>query len=127
MKCFTELEVWQKAHRLFLDVTADAGKIPPTAAAKVILNQILRSIGSVSANIAEGFNAASTREYVHYLDIARRSTAETENWLYKIRDLRYLEPTVCEEHLVSCADINKMICGLRKSLKTRLYGNTTSP
>jgi four helix bundle protein len=120
MKCFTELDVWQKAHRMFLDVTADIEKIPPTNASKIITNQILRSLGSVSANIAEGFNASSSKEYVHYLDIARRSTAETENWLYKIRDLRHLELSICENHLSTCTDINKMICGLRKILKSRM-------
>ena len=120
MKSFTELEVWQKAHILFLDLTADIEKYPLTRAAKIISDQILRSSGSVSANISEGFNAASTKEYVHYLDIARRSTAETENWLYKIRDLNYVDRFISETRIGTCTDISKMICGLRKSLKSKL-------
>jgi four helix bundle protein len=123
LKSFTELEVWQKAHRLFLDITVDVEKYPSTRAAKVISDQILRSSGSISANISEGFNAASTKEYVHYLDIARRSTAETENWLYKIRDLNYLDHLVSETRINNCTDISKMICGLRKSLKSKIQQN----
>ncbi len=123
MKSFTELEVWQKAHRLFLDITVDVEKYPSTRVAKIISDQILRSSGSVSANISEGFNAASTKEYIHYLDIARRSTAESENWFYKIRDLRYLDSAISEIRIGTCTDISKMICGLKKSLKSKMQQN----
>jgi len=120
VKSFIELDVWQKAHHLFLDTSGDITKFPQTRAAKVITDQVLRSIGSISANISEGFNAASTKEYIHYLDIARRSTAESENWFYKIRDLRYLDSAISEIRIGTCIDINKMLCGLRKSLKNKM-------
>jgi len=79
VKHFTDLKVWQKAHQLFLDSLKDIDYLPRTEAGRVLENELLRSIGSISANIAEGFNARSTKEYVHYLDIARRTASESEN------------------------------------------------
>ena len=81
---FIDLEVWQKAHQLFLDAVKDSDKFPKTDAARIITNQLLRSTGSISANIAEGYNAQSTKEYLHYLDVSIRTCAESENWIYKL-------------------------------------------
>jgi four helix bundle protein len=57
---------------------------------KIIIDQIIRSIGSISSNIAEGFNSRTTKQYLSFLDIARRSAAESENWFYKLRDIGQL-------------------------------------
>jgi len=55
MKDFRDLIVWQKAMGLFEDVVKDAEKFPNTEVARIISNQVLRSVSSVSANIAEGY------------------------------------------------------------------------
>jgi len=51
MKDFRELIVWQKARDLFERVVRDVEKFSNTRAARVIGNQVLRSVGSISANI----------------------------------------------------------------------------
>jgi len=68
---FRELIVWQKAHQLFLDIVRDIESYPITQTSRIIIDQLLRSCGSISANIAEGFGRRKGREYVHYLIIAR--------------------------------------------------------
>lgn len=88
---FTDLKVWQKAHKVFLDFTDDVKELPNSIVNREIIRQLIRSIGSISANISEGFNSQSTKEYLRFLDIARRSTAESENWFYKLRDLKTLD------------------------------------
>ena len=54
------------------------------------MDQIVRSCGSVGANIAEGFNR-SKKKYLNSLDIALGEADETENWLYKIRDAGFVD------------------------------------
>jgi four helix bundle protein len=83
---FTDLEVWKKAHYLFLAFMQDIQNIPDSIAMREVIKQVVRSIGSIGANIAEGFNSRTTKEYIRYLDIAKRTTAESENWFYKLRD-----------------------------------------
>jgi len=87
---FRELIVWQKSHKLFLEIIKDVETFPKTQSAKVVINQIIRSCGSISANIAEGFGRRQGKEYVHYLIVARGSTTETLNWLIKCVDIGWI-------------------------------------
>ncbi len=120
VKHFTDLKVWQKAHQLFLDLLQDIEHFPRTAAGRVLEDELLRSVGSISANIAEGFNARSGKEYIHYLDIARRTTAESENWYYKVRDAGFLEVGVVETRVSQCVEISKMLQSMINKLDKRV-------
>lgn len=124
VKHFTDLEVWHKAHTLFLELLVDLRELPKNETSKIIINQIVRSVGSISSNIAEGFNSKSTKQYLNYLDIAKRTTAESENWYYKIRDAGLLENSVAEKRIFQCIEISKMLQGLINSL---LKHSRTSP
>ena len=116
---FTDLKVWQAAHRLFIDIAADVDAFPKTAAARAISDQILRSTGSVGANIAEGFNAPTKKEYLRYLDIARRSTNETEHWLHSAAALGFIAREAAGQRLATCEEVRRMLHGLRNSLKAK--------
>jgi len=115
---FAQLQVWQKAHRLFLQLANDLERLPSNRATWVIADQLLRSVGAISANIAEGFNAPTTKEYLRYLDTAKRSAHESENWLYKLRDLGLINGAI-PERLSLCDEIVRMLDGLSRSLSTK--------
>ena len=116
IKHFTDLLVWQKAHRLFVDVLGDMAQLPRSTVSRVLTDQIVRSIGSISANISEGFLARSTKEYIHYLDIARRTTGESENWFYKLRDARLIDTKTAELRIQTCVEVSKMLQRMIKAL-----------
>jgi len=113
---FTDFLVWQKAHNLFLGMIEDVDKFPRKRGADVVADQILRCIGSISANIAEGFNR-STKKFLSALDIALGETNEAENWLYKIRDARILDTQSCNLRIEQTKEIGRMLNGLKRSLK----------
>ena len=118
---FSELLVWQKAHRLFLELAHTLPETPQNRAVRISTEQLLRSTSAVSALIAEGFNAPTTKEYVYYLDRAKRSGHESENWLYKLyklRELNVLNGSV-PRHLDSCAEIVRMLEGLSRRLSAK--------
>ncbi|GBE34651.1 hypothetical protein BMS3Bbin06_01180 [bacterium BMS3Bbin06] len=119
LKHFNDLIVWQRSHRLFLDVVKDIENFHQNAVLREIIRQIVRSVGSISSNIAEGFNAMTTRQYISFLDISRRSSAESENWFYKLRDLGYLKKDIAEIRINECLEINKMLYGLMRSLREK--------
>jgi four helix bundle protein len=83
VQAFKDLIVWQKAHDLFLRVAAIVESFPNKRGAWVVIDQILRSCGSISANISEGFGRKTRADYEHFLIIARGSRTETQNWLVK--------------------------------------------
>ncbi len=113
---FTDLMVWQKSHRLFLDLFNDVELFPQKRGAMILTDQVLRSCGSISANLAEGFNR-STRKYLNCLDIALGETNETENWLYKVRDTGLLDRTVADVRIKQGQEIGRMLNGLIRSLE----------
>jgi four helix bundle protein len=116
IKHFTDLEVWRRSHQLFLDLLKDVAVFPKGAVTEIIINQMVRSVSSISSNIAEGFNARSTKQYLNYLDISKRSTGESENWYYKVRDAGFLERNIAEKRIAECIEISKMLQGLMNSL-----------
>ncbi len=65
LRHFTDLKVWKDAHDLYLLTLKDVENFPNTRGAYTLSDQLLRAIGSISANIAEGFNRRSTRHYIH--------------------------------------------------------------
>jgi four helix bundle protein len=113
---FTGLEVWRKSHELFLRVLLLAEGFPSTKAAKVVADQVIRCTGSIGANISEGFNR-SKKQFLNYLEIAKGSCYETENWIYKVRDAEYVERQKANALLKDVIVINKMIHSLIKRLR----------
>lgn len=94
---FTDLEVWRKSHTLFLVVMKCVEGFPRQKSADVIAHQILRSCGSIGANIAEGFNRTK-KQFLNYLEIAKGSCYETENWMYKACDGGFLQKDKCKRY-----------------------------
>ena len=118
IKHFTDLEVWQKAHQLFLDLCNDVNMFPSKRSAMVIADQILRSSGSISANIAEGFNRSKAK-FLNSLDIALGETNETENWLYKLRDSKFLTAETAALQIEQTKEIGRMLNGLIRKIEAR--------
>jgi four helix bundle protein len=112
---FTDLEVWRKSHELFLRLLLDLEPLPNTRAAVVLTDQVVRALGSVGANIAEGFNRSKAK-YLNCLDIALGEANETENWLYKLRDSRLLLRDTANAHVSETIQIEKMLSALHRSI-----------
>jgi four helix bundle protein len=115
---FTDLDVWRKSHELFLRLLFDLGTLPNTRAASILTDQAVRSLGSVGANIAEGFNRSKAK-YLNCLDIALGEANETENWLYKLRDSKLLARESANSHVAETIQIEKMLAALRRSISRR--------
>lgn len=113
---FTDFLVWQKAHRLFLDLFFDVDRMPSRRGVDILSGQILRSSGSISANIAEGFNR-STKKFLNSLDIALGETNETENWVYKLRDTKLMDANTAATRLEQCQEVGRMLNGPIRSLE----------
>ena len=116
VKHFTDLEVWRRSHQLFLDLLDDLDPLPQKRSVAILTDQILRSVASIGANIAEGFNR-SKKKYLNSLDIAVGEAAELENWLYKLRDARFGEGDVANTRIRESIEIQRMLHGLMRSIR----------
>ncbi len=116
---FTDLDVWRKGHRLLVELCSDLRSAHSEPGLRAIGPQLLRSAGSIGANIAEGFNR-SQKKFVNSLDIALGEANETENWLYKLRDTDLLDGEVATSRLRAIIEVQRMLT----SLKRRISENT---
>ena len=112
---FTDLEVWRRSHDLFLHILVDLESLPQTRPAWILTDQSIRSIGSIGANIVEGFNRSKPK-YLNSLDIALGEANETENWHYKLRDSKFMTRERANVHVAESIEIQKMLSGLYKSI-----------
>ncbi|UCD06188.1 MAG: four helix bundle protein [candidate division WOR-3 bacterium] len=119
IKHFTDLRVWQKSHDLFVSIYGAVDKLPRTTTAGIIFEQLLRSSGSISASIAEGFYSRGRRKYIRYLETAHCGAAETENWLIKLTDCHCMEREIVEPWIETCVGIGKMLNALMRKLEER--------
>jgi len=86
---FEDLKVWQAARELVqavYDVTSTAAFNKDHA----FRNQLRRAVISRMANIAEGFERGSKRDFVRFLYMARGSAGEIRSHLYVARDVDYI-------------------------------------
>ena len=111
------LIVWQKALTLASEIHT-ISKAFPRAELYGLTAQLRRAAVSIPSNIAEGAARHSTREFIHFLYIARGSLAEVETQLYLAQSAGYLEDLRPMEESMDHVGrlINALIRGLRRRL-----------
>ena len=117
IRSFTDLDVWKKADDLFFEVVQDIENFPATKVAYIITDQLVRSVGSVSANIAEGFGRRGRNEFSYCLGIARGEGNEALNWYFKVLRLKYISEDIFLKRQDSLVQIQKMLSGLISKIK----------
>ncbi|UIE38766.1 four helix bundle protein [Leptodesmis sichuanensis] len=84
-----------------------------------LVDQICRAAASVPTNIAEGKGRGSTKEYIHFLIMARGSTEETKYLLLLARDLHYLQNAKYLELTSEYSQVSRILNGLISALKQK--------
>ena len=87
-KSFEDLVVWQKAHRLVIEMYHFSENFPRKETYG-LTSQLRRAVVSVPANIAEGFKKRSHPEKIKFMNIAQGSLEECRYYLILSRDLEY--------------------------------------
>lgn len=111
VKNYKELRIWQQAMELTKH-TYILMREMPREELYGLTNQIKRAAVSVPSNIAEG-QARGTKEFIHFLTIAKGSLAELETQLMLLRELEMMRQeqiTPLTESIESLArQINSLI------------------
>lgn len=111
---FTDYTVWQKAHRLTLEVYKTTLRFPAEERYG-LSTQLRRSASSICSNIAEGYTK-SRKDFIRFLSIARGSLEETKYHLILSKDLNYLDEKTFEMIFTMSDEIGKMLYSLVKRL-----------
>src|SRR5436853_5603866 len=96
IKRFEGIIAWQKAKELVREIYKICcdGRFSRDFGLK---DQICRAAVSSMSNVAEGFGRKSSKDFAHFLDVARGSTLEVQSLLFVARDLKYIESAEFEK------------------------------
>ena len=112
-KSFQDLQVWQKAHQLVLDVYRMSRGFP-SSEIYGLTSQLRRAAVSIPANIAEGFRKRGKADKARFLNIAQGSLEEVRYYLILSKDLSYADVT---EQLTLAEEISKMLDAYCKAIQ----------
>ncbi|MCE7061727.1 four helix bundle protein [Dyadobacter sp. CY343] len=116
MQNYQDLKVWQKAHRLVLDIYKITDGFPKTETFGLV-SQIRRSGVSVAANLAEGCGKIKTPDIANYFQISLGSLHETEYYILLSKDLEYITSQTFDERNNDLKEIKAMLISLIKTVR----------
>jgi len=117
IKNFYDLEAWQKAHKLVIEIYK-VTKDFPREEQFGLTSQLKRAAASITANIAEGFERYHFNDKIRFYYQARGSAAEVQNFLILAKDLRLIRDSECAKLEELINEIRRLINGMIKSIKS---------
>lgn len=108
IKTFRDLQVWQKAHALVLEVYKIT-KSFPSHEMYGLISQLRRAVLSVASNIVEGFKRHSIHDSIHFYYMADASLEEVKYQLLVARDLGYINQKGYEAVIKLAEEASKML------------------
>ena len=118
MRNYEDLQVWQKAHILTLEIYKTT-RCFPVDERFGLTSQIRRSCSSIGANLAEGCGRRSDNELARFVQIAMGSGAELSYHLRLSRDLGLLSKQSFDSLRSDLSEVMRMLSSLSQRLKPR--------
>jgi len=115
---FTDLIVWQKAHKFVLEIYKLTDCFPKEEKYSLV-DQLRRAAVSITSNISEGFYRRTSIDKSHFYYISLGSLAEIQNQLILARDLSYIKNDSFQDIGKKSVEIHKLINGVIKSSSTK--------
>ena len=112
---YRDLTVWQRSMDLAY-AAYDCANAFPAAERYGLSSQLRRAAVSIPSNIAEGQARAHTKEFLHFLSIARGSLQEFETLLLIAQHCGYVTEQQLAQLLELCDHVGRMLTALRKKL-----------
>ncbi len=106
-----------KAGELYELVWDDSEILGRDYRGREIVKQLVRSSGSIPANIEEGYGRGTRKEFIYFLTVACGSARETRGW-YR-RSQRLLAPDLVAERLALVDQILGLLIGTITTLKRK--------
>ena len=117
-KDFRNLEIWQEAHKLALEIY-NISKLFPKDEIYGLTSQIRRAAVSVALNIAEGYGRYHYLEEINFLFNARGSITEVQSCLLLSKDLKYVKAEIIDKLFDRYSILSKRVNSLIKYKKEK--------
>ena len=114
-KQFEDLGVWQDARALVKTIYATS-KQRAFYRDIGLREQIRRAASSTMSNIAEGFERGTRKEFIQFLNIARRSSAELASMALTFERMKILDTTATSSVLEMADKVGRKLTSLIRHL-----------
>ena len=118
IKRFEEIQAWQKARQLVKEIY-QASSAGPFGKDWGLRDQVRRAAVSAMSNVAEGFARKTSRDFAHFLDVARGSAVEVQSLLYAAADIGYLTPEQFRALYARADEVRALVGGFTSYLRNR--------
>ena len=113
--------LWRvQAYRLALFVAEqsweDKTRLANDWRTRALSDQLYRSVGSVSANIAEGYSRGGGRDRARFYEYALGSAREARDWYYKGRHI--LGEEIAADQIDRLAQLTRLLLTMTKDQRT---------
>ena len=115
---FEDIDAWKEARQLSAHTYA-VTRIRSFRADPSLQDQLRRASVSIMANIAEGFDSGSNREFLKFLSYALRSGSELQSHLYVALDQAYISQDAFQTLYDEARSVKNLIGGFRRYLRSR--------
>jgi four helix bundle protein len=122
---FEDIEGWKSSRTLAQDLSGLTRK-GAWSRDFFLASQVRRCALSGMANIAEGFDAGSNREFVRFLRIAYRSMSELQSHLYAALDEGYVDKRTFDRLYVQAKRTKSQVGGFIGYLKNCTRSSSSS-
>ena len=105
---YSNLTIWQKAMDLVEKIYLLSNNLPSSEKFG-LASQIQRAAVSIPSNIAEGYTRASTKEFLHFLYIAKGSNSELFTQILICERIGFLSSEETRECKFLSEEISKLL------------------
>jgi four helix bundle protein len=119
MRNYRELEVWEKSHKLTVDLYRLSRAFPKEELYGLI-SQLRRAAVSIGANLAEGCGRRTGAELARFVRIAMGSASELDYHLLLCRELELITIAEYERQSKELIRVRKMLYGLLTSIENQI-------
>lgn len=116
---YKNLIVYQKAKLLTIEAIKYFSGKQPDRISEILVNQFVRSISSVGANIAEGYGRHYQKSYCQFASIARGSSFESDYWLEVMLGAKRFDEEVIRNFSERDTKLIKILTTMMKNLEDR--------
>lgn len=117
MRDYKKLDVWKRAHEMYMYVRTDIAARLPREERYEITSQLLRSALSVPLNIVEGCGRYTDKDFAHFLDNALGSLNEMDYCCFAAFELKYILNEQFEKINKYIVEVRAMLIGFIKFLR----------
>ena len=119
---YEDNEIYKKSFNFSVDIVNLYRKLCENGSEYELYNQILKSATSIGANVTEGLEAQSKKDFVSKISVSLKEAAETEYWLDLFNKTNILKEKEYKNYKKEIRSIIRILSKIIRTTKSNMEG-----